>query len=259
MRHAFFAVFATSILWAALPGPGRAAPAEPATKPNLSEQQMRHQVSQSLADLRKTVSQLNESAKVANYVTLQKMAGALKDADAELKKLTDPHGLYQATQDLNMTLGLLQRNLRTMKAGQAKKIVEGVGVIAGKLLPLVNPEVIRAQERQRAEGFVKGRLGDIRQALVRYRRDNDGYPRKPKALTKGGKYMTSIPYATLSQHERTRSVRVLKKVADQADLTSRLEDSGKWLYVGDEESPLFGTLIIDCTHKDSRGMPWSGY
>lgn len=256
MRHAFFAVFATSMLWAAAP---QGASAAPAPRSDLSEQRLRHQVSASLAALRKTLANLSESAKTANDATLRKMGAALKAADEELSAVTDPHGFYGAVRDLNLTLGVLQSNLRTLKPGQAKRIMEGVGAINGRLGALVDPKVVEQLKRRKAEGLVKGRLGDIRQALIRYKRDMGKFPKKIKALVKGGRYLRVVPFAMLSEHERSRKVRVLKEVKDQAALDAQVKDTGQWLYVADPESDFFGTVKVDCTHTDSRGMRWNGY
>ena len=41
--------------------------------------------------------------------------------------------------------------------------------------------------------------------------------------------------------------------------TTRLRDTGKWGYVGDDKSPCPGRVFIDCTHTDSKGVLWASY
>jgi hypothetical protein len=35
-----------------------------------------------------------------------------------------------------------------------------------------------------------------------------------------------------------------------------IQDSGQWLYVADSSAPV---ILIDCTHLDHKGKPWSSY
>lgn len=110
------------------------------------------------------------------------------------------------------------------------------------------------------EGRAKGDLGAIRSALAIYYGDTEGhYPPDLAALTVNQKYLTRIPALDLPKHKPSDKVRVLTRVRDAADLDSQLKDSGQWLYVADPGSPMDGTLLIDCTHSDSRGTAWKSY
>ena len=51
----------------------------------------------------------------------------------------------------------------------------------------------------------------------------------------------------------------LRGVKTLEELAAGLTDASGWAYVGDKDSPLFGALYINCTHKNSRGVKWSGY
>jgi hypothetical protein len=39
----------------------------------------------------------------------------------------------------------------------------------------------------------------------------------------------------------------------------KLTDKGGWAYVSDPKSPIFGTVVVNCTHTDENGMSWSAY
>jgi len=129
--------------------------------------------------------------------------------------------------------------------GEYKKIEQRWEKI---LTPFANIE-----SRRRANG---GRLGDIRSALSLYHEEQKGvYPRKLDALVP--KYLKTIPVVDMPPHKPTKAVRTLTKVADKKDLMDQLTDSGQWVYVADPQNrELFGTVLIDCTHTDERGMKY---
>lgn len=99
----------------------------------------------------------------------------------------------------------------------------------------------------------RGNLGAIRSALHIYYGDNDGvYPRSLGELTKGGKYLRSIPRAAAYLFHPPQSGFV-----DYPDNTPR--DSGAFGYAGDPASPWFGSVWVDCTHTDTKGKVWASY
>ena len=114
--------------------------------------------------------------------------------------------------------------------------------------------------RKAHEGMTKGNLGAIRSALSIYYGDHEGrYPASLDELTVDGKYLVRVPSAVTGKHDSTNGVVILDRVADEADLLRQVRDTGKWLYVADEDSPMFGTIVVDCTHTDSTGRVWHRY
>ena len=110
------------------------------------------------------------------------------------------------------------------------------------------------------EGAAKGSLGAVRSALAIYYGDLEGrYPESLDMLTVNMKYLREVPALEIGGHKRTTMVTRLRNVRSQAELEAQLKDTGGWGYVSDPDSPLFGTLIIDCRHNDERGMPWFKY
>ena len=110
------------------------------------------------------------------------------------------------------------------------------------------------------EGAAKGALGALRSALSIYYGDTEGrYPGSLAELTVGGKYLTKIPRIQVASHKETDAVTIITKAADAAAIKSKLKDTGGWAYVSDPKSPMFGTVVVDCTHSDSRGMAWPDY
>lgn len=94
----------------------------------------------------------------------------------------------------------------------------------------------------------RARLGVARTELsIYYVRNGNAYPRQP----------SSVPVLYLREHDSGREVRTLKKVRSRPDLERQLINSGRWTYVADPASKLFGTLLIDCSHDDGQGQPWS--
>jgi len=97
----------------------------------------------------------------------------------------------------------------------------------------------------------KGRLGAIRSALSIYYGDHEGiqYPATLNLLTVGGKYLSSLPVAQTRKHKNSNRV----------TFGSVPTDAGGWLYENDPESPKYGGLIVNCTHKDTKGNVWTTY
>ncbi len=95
-------------------------------------------------------------------------------------------------------------------------------------------------------------IGMIRSSLSIYYGDHEGvYPDDLKALTERGKYLSDIPKAkALSDSHR-----------DSAKITygKESDDAGGWLYNNDPRDPNFGTLWVNCTHKDRKGNVWTTY
>jgi hypothetical protein len=156
---------------------------------------------------------------------------------------------------LSSTLSRLQQSKASYEAAQNK------AAISVTLISDEDPEANRPPiGRVEIESAAKGNLGAIRSALSIYYGDREGlYPSDLAQLTAGGKYLARIPSLEVAGHKKSSEVRILTRVRDQKDLEAQLKDTGQWLYVADPDSSLFGTVVIDCRHSDSRGGPWFRY
>ena len=80
---------------------------------------------------------------------------------------------------------------------------------------------------------------------------------------KEGSYLQKIPkLQTPPHHPNTTQERMYGREACPAesdDFPSKLNDSGRWGYVNDKDAPCWGHVFVDCTHKDSKGVPWYDY
>jgi hypothetical protein len=124
------------------------------------------------------------------------------------------------------------------------------------LLAAILVPKVRDLLRYSDEGATRGNLGAMRSALSIYYGDYDGrYPREIDALTRNGKYLRSVPTAKLWGPRNTRPHPESDAVAYGIEPT----DAGGWLYNNEPKDPNFGTLVVNCTHQDSRGSVWSGY
>lgn len=91
------------------------------------------------------------------------------------------------------------------------------------------------------------RLHAIRSALEVYKADN-----KDKSPARLGdllpKYLNQIPVIELPGHSKTDSVFEVTGVQSK-DIEEYVTDTGGWLYFSNPDSKLFGTIILNCTHK----------
>jgi len=106
--------------------------------------------------------------------------------------------------------------------------------------------------RKGNEGRAKGHLGFIRSGLQIYFESTKGhYPRELTALSwKGMPPLHKLPKANTPAYHPDSDKVVYGKVPT---------DSGGWLYDNDPASPTSGTVLIDCTHTDSKGTAWTSY
>lgn len=110
--------------------------------------------------------------------------------------------------------------------------------------------------RYSAEGGIKGNLGELRQAVGRYRLEHEGRSPDSIGAMVEAKTIPEIPglWRKFDEIPHTHT-------AEAAVVESRAAtDSGRWTFVVSPSSPsLTGTIFIDCTHTDTRGRFWSEY
>ena len=128
-------------------------------------------------------------------------------------------------------------------------VVAIIGILAAIAIPKF-AELIRKS----GEGASKGNLGSIRSALTIYYGDMEGqYPSQVAALTLAGKYLTSVPLSkTPSYHADTSS-------ESDGVISAAAADVGDWYFDNVPGDSGAGTLIVDCTHTDTKGLTWTSY
>lgn len=106
--------------------------------------------------------------------------------------------------------------------------------------------------RQGNEGRAKGYLGALRSELSIYFVESKGlYPTDLAALAKRpGSSMRFLPKANTPPYHPD---------SDKVVYGTAPTDSGGWLYDNDLASPTSGTIMIDCTHTDTKGTVWTYY
>jgi hypothetical protein len=103
------------------------------------------------------------------------------------------------------------------------------------------------------EGSTRGNLGSIRSALNIYIVDHDGS--LPRALAElPPKYLDRLPAAFTRPHGEVAGMSIIDSAAYEA---AKLPDSGGWAFI--VSGPSSGTVIVDCVHNDTRGVPYISY
>ena len=140
--------------------------------------------------------------------------------------------------------------------------VENDGGKTQKLAALERIEklVSAASKETEDSRAAKDSLRAFRTALSAFHAGSNGlFPENP-AEQLAGKYLQNIPYIRLPGHgARTDSIQVMTGVNSMEELFQRVNDSGGWLYVGDRTSPIWGTVIFNCNHKDYNGTAMYRY
>ncbi len=128
-------------------------------------------------------------------------------------------------------------------------VVAIIGILAAIAIPKF-AELIRKS----SEGASKGNLGALRSAMSIYYGDMEGtYPANVAALTIGGKYLTVIPPAKApNYHADTGGVVLLSASANPSD-------AGGWYYNDELTNANVGSVLVNCTHTDTKGTVWTGY
>ena len=127
-------------------------------------------------------------------------------------------------------------------------VVAIIGILAAIAIPKF-AELIRKS----GEGASKGNLGSIRSSLSIYYGDMEGvYPAQLQALTIAGKYLTSIPLAKTPSYHPDSSGEV------DGTLTAET-GAGGWFYNNVNGDANAGTMIVNCSHTDSKGSSWTSY
>lgn len=128
-------------------------------------------------------------------------------------------------------------------------IVAIIGILAAVAIPKFAGLI-----RESNGGATKGNLGALRSALSIHYGDHEGwYPFFPGTLAGGGLYLAAIPQTkTPDYHPDSADIRLGRSILDA-------DDRGGWLYVSDVTSTDWGSIVVNCTHTDTRGTLWLAY
>ncbi|MFA6031250.1 MAG: type II secretion system protein [Elusimicrobiota bacterium] len=128
-------------------------------------------------------------------------------------------------------------------------VVAIIGILAAIAIPKF-AELIRKSN----EGATKGNLGAVRSALSIYYGDMEGqYPNTPDALTINGKYMSAMPQGKTPNYHADRNTFAL------GSGVAAITDVGGWSYNNGPADANFGTILVNCTHTDTKTSIWSTY
>ena len=125
-------------------------------------------------------------------------------------------------------------------------VVAIIGILAAIAIPKFASLI-----RKSSEGASKGNLGAIRSALSIYYGDMEGqYPADMEALTVNGKYLSTVPSAKAPNYHSDTSV--------IANLVNSNDGAG-WSYNNTANNANQGTVLVNCTHTDTKGTVWTVY
>ncbi len=125
-------------------------------------------------------------------------------------------------------------------------VVAIIGILAAIAIPK-----FASLLRKSGEGASKGNLGAIRSALSIYYGDMEGqYPVTLAAMTVNGKYLTALPVAKSPNYHSDSAAVVYQTIAN---------DGGGWSYDNTALDANLGTVLVNCTHTDTKGTLWTTY
>jgi prepilin-type N-terminal cleavage/methylation domain-containing protein len=129
-------------------------------------------------------------------------------------------------------------------------VVAIIGILAAIAIPKF-AELIRKS----GEGASKGNLGAIRSSLSIYYGDMEGqYPTQIAGLTVAGKYLATIPVAKTPSYHPDQSTEV-----DGTNAVDDAVNTGQWAYNNVNGDTNMGSMLIGCTHTDTKGNIWTSY
>ncbi|MFC1678806.1 hypothetical protein ACFL2T_01105 [Elusimicrobiota bacterium] len=184
---------------------------------------------------------------------LARILKALRRAETAIKsrELGKAQEVYLLTNQLSHHVALIG----TMGKGTAahptdadlRKETERLSKIRTSLEKDLGPEVVDATRGYGLEWDAISGLGAVRAALSIYYGDHEGrYPDDLKELKP--KYLGKSLCFRLPYHPESCSVRNVT-AKDRDELLGLVDDKGGLLYVNDKNSPLWGTIMINCTHE----------
>lgn len=127
-------------------------------------------------------------------------------------------------------------------------VVAIMGVLSSIGVANVGPMIRRSQEAR-----TLGNLALLRATIALYFTDNEGHFPVDDLTSLKPKFIVKIPLKmTTSYHPEGNSV----TGGAAADMT---DSRGDWFYFNDASEPEFGKVIVNCIHRNLKGIVWSTY
>jgi hypothetical protein len=135
------------------------------------------------------------------------------------------------------------------------KLLVSAAVILSPIVYVMTRKTPMSILRNREDKSTVADLGGLRSHLGIYYGDTSGhFPANLAALTANGKYLTRLPKTRTGWHWSNDQVQELTGEELRA---GGLSDQGGWAYVF--TGPSSGTVLVNCTHTDTRGKVFSTY
>ncbi len=101
-------------------------------------------------------------------------------------------------------------------------------------------------------------LTEVRSAIQAYYGDNEGkYPASLAELAGEGKYLKELPAVKFQGCAASNAV---KYIQAKELSPGNLDDAGGYAYYNSEKYPdTMGALVLNCRHKDDKGIPGYSY
>lgn len=143
-------------------------------------------------------------------------------------------------------------NMGSVLAGVSEADRESVREALAKVSPSKFQQVLAWSDLE-SRGTLAG-LGVIRRALLTYHDDEHvaKFPSELSDLIIAGAPRYGVLPLARTDHPSSSSV-------ISACSASALTDAGGWAYCADPKSKEYGTVWVNCTHRDARGIKWFWY
>jgi len=136
-------------------------------------------------------------------------------------------------------------------------VVAIIGILAAIAIPKFASLIRKSQE-----GSTRGNLGALRSSLSIYYGDMEGqYPAVLYGLTLNSKYMSAIPTGNVPSYHAANALSSgwLGGCSPTFANNDGFATEGAWAYCSTPSDVLFGTLVVACTHTDTKGSVWTSY
>ncbi|MBT3392600.1 MAG: type II secretion system protein [Elusimicrobiaceae bacterium] len=121
-------------------------------------------------------------------------------------------------------------------------------VLMALAIPRFQQIIFKSKEAQ-----TKVNLNQIREAVIVYYGTNGGKYPEDNLFSLMPKYLSNIPEANISKHEKPSN-----KV-HTGNGETYIDGTGGWAYINDKQDPNWGKVSVNCTHKDTEGSFWNSY
>lgn len=188
-------------------------------------------------------------------------------AAAGMTTIEKKRTMAKLTQSIHMHLMGFEEVRPGLEGKELDKAIKALRKIEKQLKAIVPEKEVKTMEqrfagliRKSAEGAAKGNLGALRSAASIHYGDTEGnYPDVLADLAP--KYLKEIPSIEVGGHPATNSVTLVDRIegSDELSMVPHLKDTGGWAYVSDKSGAMWGSIVVDCTHTDTKGRLWYKY